>query len=717
MASKKKRTGLDALNEYEAQSGRQSQSVSQQAASGSSGGTWRSGLDALREYEANGGGQNVRNGPYNPGYRTGTRPMSQEEYTAAYEKYRKIAGVQQAGYRRQQRLLGDTSNRDVDNDILTSRQREQEGLFKRYQQAMAALEGRERQTRRIMDTGDEFGAEPNQQAQTLRQGWKSAEQRAREAQSQLNVMQDQERGRQRTYDTVVRQIDQLERAREYQLASQADDPDGLPEYRSAYDAVNAGRQTPMTLTEMDDALRTLRYRRSVMDKSVSGRVGEYAEDLGRGVFKGGFEQWSTGFESAMSYLEQGANGAAAWALRDLSKAIPDGALKQKMLALADDFESYWTGESETRHEELARQHREELQKLENEIADKYTGAALWVQQQMPSAGSMVFGAGVSGSVGVNNLATLGVTAGGSSALDAKEKGASDAQALAYGVVAGGLEVLSERLFGGNPIYDTDAGLVNKAVSKLTDNKTIMKILNSKAFDIASEGLEEVVTEVLDPVAEWAIYNGSNTEFADAESIGNAFLGGVFLSVVGNVADAPNQIRQARYERVLKIAGRELADIADTVDSAPVQEAAQVIRDKIAYGVTPDAADIGAVLDAMNQAGEAVDAERVQAAVEAENEANGAAEKAASDAVQAASAENGSRAPENEEAFRLYNQAADARDAAARKAENARRARAEEHTEAINDAEANRAAEAFEDLTEEEVKGAAGDGSGADGGAV
>ena len=507
------------------------------------------------------------------------------------------------------------------------------------------------------------------------------------------TQQDQARGMQRTSQVLGQRIAQLEE-------EQADSHFRDYRYENGKAADAKGP------AELQGEIEALKNRRAQIDKTVSGRVGEYVEDLGRGFFKGGFEQWAAGFEGAMSYLEQGANGAAAWTLRDLSKAIPDGALKQKMLALADDFESYWTGESETRHEELARQHREELQKLENEIADKYKGAALWVQQQMPSAGNMVFGAGVSSALGVSNLATLGVTAGGSAALEAKDKGATDAQALAYGVVAGGLEVFSEKLFGGNPIYDTDAGLVNKAVSKLTDNKTVMRILNSKAFDIASEGLEEIVTEVLDPVAEWAIYNGSNTEFADAESIANAFLGGVFLSVLGNVADAPTQIRQARQERVLKIAGRELADIADTVDSAPVQEAAQNIRDKLAYGVTPDAADIGAVLDAMNQAGEAVDAERVQAAVEAENEANGAAGNAANDAAQAASAENGSRAAENEEAFRLYNQAADARDAEARKAENARRARTETSTEAINDAEANRAAEAFEDLTEEEVKGAA-----------
>lgn len=619
----KKRTGLDALREYEARSGRQTQSEAQ--TEGSSGGAWRSGLDALRQFEANGGGRNVKNGEFNPNYRTMTRAM----YESAYERYKRAAEAQER-YSRAAEAVG---SRPVGGYIRAMRPPVKQPNF-----------------------------------------------------AEKTVEHDQESGQRRTQYELRRQIEQLEKAREYQLASQADDPDGLPEYRSAYDAVNAGRQTPMTLTEMDEALREKRYRRAVMEKSVSGRLGEYAVDLGRGVFKGGFEQAMTGFESVLGYLEQGANGAAAWALRDLAKAVPDGGLKDKMLALADDFNSYYTGESMTSHEEIARLHRQELEKLEAEIADKYKGVPLWIQQQMPSLGNMLFGAGLSGAAGVNNLATLGVTAGGNSALDAKEKGASDAQALAYGVVAGGLEVFSEKLFGGNPIYDTDAGLVNKAVGKLTDNKTIMKILNSKAFDIASEGLEEVVTEVLDPVAEWAIYNGSNTEFADAESIGNAFLGGVFLSVVGNVADAPNQIRQARYERVIRTAGAELADIAQTVDSAPVQEAAQVIRDKIAYGVTPDAADIGAVLDAIDQAGETVDVEQVREAVTAEE---GAAETAQAEAN-----------------FQAYSRYAEERDARARaEEEEVSQARAQEYTEAINDAEADAADAAFEKLNKAEVSGA------------
>ena len=693
----KKRTGLDALREYEARSGRQTQSGNQQTGNaGSSGGTWRSGLDALREYEESGGGQNVRNGPYNPDYRTNTKKATPQSYEAAYQQYKQIADSvnhdQLSGYLR--------TMQERQNQIIGSINHDQMSGYRR------TLQEKERQQRRKVQTGTAAQQAATNAGQDysrligLNQFDGELERRAEEWQRKRQAAQeaaalDQERGRRRTSEEYGKRIDALEAASDYARAQNAEGG-GLPEFKDAYDKVNAGRETPMTLDEMQKELAYTRYKKAVLDKSVSGRGGEYAGDLATQVISGGADMALGGLGMVLGYLEQGANGAAAWALRDLAKAVPDGSIKDKMLSLADDFSSYYTGESMTAGEESARYYRDELNRIGDEIEGKYKGVPLWILQQMPSAGNMLFGAGLSGIAGVNNLVTLGLTSGGNSALEAKDKGAGDAQALAYGVVAGGLEVFSEKLFGGNPIYDTDAGLVNKAVGKLTGNKTIMKILNSKAFDIASEGLEEVVTEVLDPVAEWAIYNGDNTEFADAASIGNAFLGGVFLSAVGNVADAPKQLQQARYERVLRTAGSELADIAQSVDSADVQEAAQVIRDKIAYGVTPDAADIGAVLDAMDQAGETVDVEQVREAVDAE--------------------ENEAKAAQAEAAFQTYNQYADerdakardakARDAKARDAEKASWARSQESTEAINDAEADSAADAFEKLNEAEVKGAA-----------
>ena len=702
----KKRTGLDALREYEARSGRQTQSGNQQTGNaGSSGGTWRSGLDALREYEASGGGQNVKNGPYNPDYRTNTKKATPQSYEAAYQQYKQYVAeyqkqtefprrvsvgtaAQQAGgsqKRDYSRMLG---LNQLDGDMQPRVQAAQD--IQKYLQFQRKVQTGTAAQQAATNAGqdysrliglNQFDGEMERRAAE----WQRKQQAAQEA-----AALDQERGRRRTSEEYGKRIDALEAASDYARAQNAEGG-GMPEFKDAYDKVNAGRETPMTLDEMQKELAYTRYKKAVLDKSVSGRGGEYAGDLATQFISGGADMALGGLGMVLGYLEQGANGAAAWALRDLAKAVPDGSIKDKMLSLADDFSSYYTGESMTAGEESARYYRDELNRIGDEIEGKYKGVPLWIQQQMQSAGNMLFGAGLSGIAGVNNLVTLGLTSGGNSALEAKDKGASDAQALAYGVVAGGLEVFSERLFGGNPIYDADAGLVNQAVGKLTSNKTIMKILNSKAFDIASEGLEEVVTEVLDPVAEWAIYNGDNTEFADAASIGNAFLGGVFLSAVGNVADAPKQLQQARYERVLRTAGSELADIAQSVDSADVQEAAQVIRDKIAYGVTPDAADIGAVLDAMDQAGETVDVEQVREAVDAE--------------------ENEAKAAQAEAAFQTYNQYADerdakTRDAKARDAEKASWARSQENTEAINDAEADSAADAFEKLNEAEVKGAA-----------
>lgn len=659
----KKRTGLDALREYEARSGRQTQSGNQQTGNaGSSGGTWRSGLDALREYEASGSGKNVKNGPYNPDYRTNTKKATPQSYEAAYQQYKQIANSinheQLSGYLR--------TMQERQNQIIDSINHDQMSGYRR------TLLEKERQQQRKVQTGTAAQQAATNAGQDysrligLNQFDGELERRAAEWQRKQQAAQeaaalDQERGRRRTSEEYGKQIDALEAASDYARAQNAEGG-GLPEFKDAYDKVNDGRETPMTLDEMQKELDYTRYKKAVLDKSVSGRVGEYAGDLATQFISGGADMALGGLGMVLGYLEQGANGAAAWALRDLAKAVPDGSIKDKMLSLADDFSSYYTGESMTAGEETARYYKDELNRIGDEIEGKYKGIPLWIQQQMPSAGNMLFGAGLSGIAGVNNLVTLGLTSGGNSALEAKDKGASDAQALAYGVVAGGLEVFSERLFGGNPIYDADAGLVNQAVGKLTSNKTIMKILNSKAFDIASEGLEEVVTEVLDPVAEWAIYNRNNTEFADAASIGNAFLGGVFLSAIGNVADAPKQLQQARYERVLRTASSELADIAQSVDSADVQEAAQVIRDKIAYGVTPDAADIGAVLDAMDQAGETVDVEQVREAVDAE--------------------ENEAKAAQAEAAFQTYNQYADERDAR----QEAREAPQQASVQAVQEAE-------------------------------
>ena len=59
------------------------------------------------------------------------------------------------------------------------------------------------------------------------------------------------------------------------------------------------------------------------------------------------------------------------------------------------------------------------------------------------------------------------------------------------ITAPATEYFSERLFGGNPVYDEDVGLVNWLVGKVVKNPTVMKVLSSAPVETGSEGLEEM----------------------------------------------------------------------------------------------------------------------------------------------------------------------------------------------------------------------------------
>ena len=109
------------------------------------------------------------------------------------------------------------------------------------------------------------------------------------------------------------------------------------------------------------------------------------------------------------------------------------------------------------------------------------------------------------------------------------------------------EYLTERLFGGNPVYDDDIGLVNELVWKLTGNKRLMEVLTSLPVDSLTEGLEEVVSNLLNPMAEWAI-TGTTPEYELDQIIEDGVVGvltaliakggsKVLRSVLGSRAEA------------------------------------------------------------------------------------------------------------------------------------------------------------------------------------
>ena len=331
---------------------------------------------------------------------------------------------------------------------------------------------------------------------------------------------------------------------------------------------------------------------------------------------------------------------------------------------------------------------------------------------LDSAVNMAVSTGLVGAAGLSGEAASGAIAetmnwvmgsqvAADSVYEGIRNGKSNERALIDGIVEGAIEGITEKYSVGDIIENM-----------LSGEQVWKKALRS----FASEGAEEIASNWLNRLYDAAARREKNELYQSyaeylaqgmtqkqalasvlrdmaLEDVTSFLAGGISGLAMSGAYAATNRAVESYNKQETLIAYSQFANNAMQFGDEATQAAAQVVRDKVDAGVIPDAAEVEAV---------------VNAAVEAENRANGAAQNAANDASQAASAENGSRAAENEEAFRLYNQAADARDAqaAAKKAENASRARSEDYTEAINDAEAEAAAEAFENLTEEEVKGAA-----------
>lgn len=329
----------------------------------------------------------------------------------------------------------------------------------------------------------------------------------------------------------------------------------------------------------------------------------YVDDAASAFYDAGVAQSMSGFEMAHNVAETKVNQGAAWALRDIANSeilreLGGEKYAEKLRTLADGLStSYdYTG---------AQQWQDYYQSIMNEALQDHTPVGTWILQQLPSAGAMVNDMMLSIATGgaVTPLTIMGVRAGGSAMLDAHNEGATDTQALIIGLENAAVEILSEKLFGGNPVYDEDVGLVNRAVAKLTNSKTVMKVLDSKAFDFVSEGLEEVIAELLEPTFQSLVLNGSLKGSVTWESLGNSFLGGVFLAALGDLAGLPGGLTQAKEERQTKYYAKILAGQGAQSENAEVREAAAIVQEKLDYGRTPDIEDIGRVLSAMDDAGE------------------------------------------------------------------------------------------------------------------
>lgn len=279
--AKKRQTGQDLLDQYLQDSGyaamknnadierpqEHTQSVGRN--------TSKNGQALLDEYLQNGGGRNVKNREFNPNYRTMTRAM----YESAYERYKRAAEAQER-YSRAAEAVGSSP---VGGYLMAMQQRQPQGRAAKtidHDQQSGYRRTREVKSAQVQPTIDHDQQSGYLRTMQLKGTPEYLEQP--EDQAWETVRQDQARGGKRTQYELRRQIEQLEKARDYALSMQAGDPEGLPELRGAYEAVNAGRTKPMTLTEMDEALRKMKVRKqnaaTLADEAMTAQELERKKD-------------------------------------------------------------------------------------------------------------------------------------------------------------------------------------------------------------------------------------------------------------------------------------------------------------------------------------------------------------------------------------------------------------------------------------------------------
>lgn len=152
----------------------------------------------------------------------------------------------------------------------------------------------------------------------------------------------------------------------------------------------------------------------------------------------------------------------------------------------------------------------------------------------------------------SGLAMMGMRSYGQAANEARQQGKSEEQQFLAGLKSAGIETFTERMFGAfSKIYGKAGAdeLVEKLVTKLTKNKTGQALL-TWIVNGAGEGVEEVTSDVLNPLADRLLRldNGGDlftTE--DVAQMGYDFLLGAAMGLVGGAGQMGRGMKQGRAQ--------------------------------------------------------------------------------------------------------------------------------------------------------------------------
>ena len=321
---------------------------------------------------------------------------------------------------------------------------------------------------------------------------------------------------------------------------------------NALNAIKSGRE------KKDDGRRWFQkgafedgYQIGDISKTIIGTGKDFLDDaatgaikLGEGIFDMG--TYLVGGAADLFGADDFAEKTKKFAARDITNEFDLGAGAVKTLPIGDIF---------TKANDFINKGDDEKASLFGEKMDSL----------VQSAGQLAGTAGLQ-MVGIPWWITTGASSFGTAAEEAFQNDATYAEAGGYGLIKGGADVLTEKIFGGikfkGKAFD-DAfkqtltqGISNKAV------KTMTKL----GWDMAGEGTEEVLAEVIGNVGKKLSYEDEKTWkelLTSEEAMDNyleSFIGGAAMGGGFNVKKAHNSIKTGRdYDTGLSDNERRVVD--------------------------------------------------------------------------------------------------------------------------------------------------------------
>lgn len=620
--AKKKRTGLDALREYEAGSGYAASSATSYGQTQTQGKTTtfkRSGLDALREYEQYKNPGAVQDTTFDPNYRSRNYQMPGQN--AAFEAYKNAVNATQKT-RNGAPVSGKVSEQEYSR---SSGMQKQYGSYQNYLRGVEAAQGRKIGTLALQGQSALLAGRFAPATQKVRGDVDAQNRRAKAAQT---VQRDQVRGMRRTSQELDKQIEALEieqadthfsgtglsengksvtqlqneidalKERKAQVDSQSvlaraqeaigklskEDQDLLRQYRgqelngyqvrayAKYDAKTALNEKGYS----DDTLKRLAEWQKVLDDYDNAqKLDQAAQELGSGSFAG--KAAATLFSAAL------APGKALGNLESLRGVLPSwaGGYKNEDMPTNVYSPAYNASRLSSGIRQSVMQNMNPTGQFLYQAGTSALDSAVNMAVSTGLVGTVggAAGAGAKDAIAETMNWVMGSQVAADSVYEGIQNGKSNADALVDGIVEGAIEGFTEKYSVGDIIENMLSGKAvwRKALRSFASEgaEEIASNWLNRAYDVvAKHDRGEVMTAYANYIAEGRTPAQALAamvgDFAKEDSL--SFLAGGLsgLAMSGTYAGVNRVILEANVTQTAR-AVIEAGEVQDVIDYGMAQE--------------------------------------------------------------------------------------------------------------------------------------------------